>query len=118
MLNLGFMKPHKVSALLDNFFFPSLLGGTKGKTLKNLKNLKKAQPNELIGLFVHFPFHLIHEPFIVTSLTWSKWNMDEMFGSKFHLSHVPQCLFVFEIPSCSKSISDLLIDLIKWRIFA
>ena len=46
-----FLKPHKISAYLDNF-----QGRTKGKKLKNQKKAKKVQPNELISLFVHFPF--------------------------------------------------------------
>ena len=33
-----FLKPHKSSALLDNFYFHSLQGGTKGKMLKNCQN--------------------------------------------------------------------------------
>ena len=32
------MKTHKISALLDNFFFHSFQGGTKGKMLKNGQN--------------------------------------------------------------------------------
>ena len=36
-----FLKPHKVSAFLDNFFFHSFQGGTKGKKLKNQKKRKK-----------------------------------------------------------------------------
>ena len=41
--------------LFSTTFFHSFQGGTKGKKLKNQKNQKKVQPNELIGLFVHFP---------------------------------------------------------------
>ena len=36
-----FLKPHKLSAFLDNFFFHSFQGGTKGKKLKNQKKQKK-----------------------------------------------------------------------------
>ena len=52
----NFLKPHKVSACLDNFIFHSFQGGTKGKKLRKPKKAKKVQPNVLIGLFVHFPF--------------------------------------------------------------
>ena len=40
MLDLGDseLKPHKISALLDNFFFHNFQGGTKGKMLKNCQN--------------------------------------------------------------------------------
>jgi hypothetical protein len=37
MLDLGFSE-NKISALLDNFFFHSFQGETKGKMLKNCQN--------------------------------------------------------------------------------
>ena len=42
---------------------------------------------------------------IRTTVTWSKWNMGEIVGLKFHLSflHTP-LRFLFEIPPCGKKV--------------
>ena len=50
------LKPHKISIHLDDFFsIVSKGGGTKGK---KTQKPKKVQPNELISLFVYFPFKI------------------------------------------------------------
>ena len=43
-----FLKPHKISALLDDFFFHSFLGGPKKKKLKN--------QCIVLAIFQHFSF--------------------------------------------------------------
>ena len=64
------VKPLKISAYLDNFFFIASKGGPKEKNSKT-KKAEKVQPNVLIGLFVHFPFQKARTKIeVVLSLPW------------------------------------------------
>ena len=55
MLDLGFCETSQNFSSFRQLFFIVSKGVPKEKTRKPKKAKKKVQPNELIGLFVHFP---------------------------------------------------------------